>query len=102
MHSRSRIVIDGAIAGAIGAVVVALWFLVLDAARGQMFFTPALLAATILHGLRTPGLHHNLSQLCAEYSALHLFAFMVFGIAGALLLEAAESEPTLMFALVIF
>ena len=38
-HSRSRIMLDGAIAGLLGAVVVALWFLIFDAARGHIFQT---------------------------------------------------------------
>ena len=34
-HSRTRIIIDGAIAGIIGAVVVAVWFLLFDLIRGH-------------------------------------------------------------------
>ena len=34
-HSRSRIILDGAVAGILGALVVAVWFLIFDAARGR-------------------------------------------------------------------
>jgi len=101
-HSRSRIVIDGAIAGIIGGVVVAIWFLIFDLIRGHAFETPALLAATILHGLRDSHMHNSMIRLTLEYSVLHFAAFIAFGIAGGLLLEAAETEPSLLFSLGIF
>ena len=101
-HSRSRIIIDGAVAGIIGAVVVAVWFLIFDLIRGHAFETPALLAATLLHGLREPHMHNSMIRLTMEYSVLHFAAFIAFGIAGGLLLEAAETEPSLLFSLAIF
>ncbi len=99
-HSRSRIIIDGAIAGLLGAGVVALWFLIFDAARGQIFETPVMLAAAILHGSHPEGL--SAIQLMLEYSVLHFTAFIIAGIVGANLLEAAENEPTLMISLLVF
>ncbi len=101
-HSRSRIIIDGALAGIIGGVVVAVWFLIFDTIRGHPFETPALLAATLLHGLRDPHLHHSIVRLTLEYSILHFAAFIAVGIIGGLLLEAAESEHSLLFSLLIF
>ncbi len=35
MNQRVRMVVDGAIAGLIGAFVIALWYLIFDAAGGQ-------------------------------------------------------------------
>src|SRR5579885_2599913 len=102
-HSRTRIIIDGAVAGIIGAVVVALWFLHFDLARGHALETPALLAATILHGVRDPhALHHGLLRLSAEYSVIHFAAFVIVGVVGALLLEAAETEPPFLVSVLIF
>ena len=54
MDSRSRYLREGIIAGLIGAAIVAAWFLVYDAARGQPLRTPALLGAAALQGLRDP------------------------------------------------
>src|SRR5256885_12426919 len=107
MHSRARIVTGGAIAGILGAVAVAVWFLILDAARGHALETPTMLAATMLHGLRHAGVHglqqhQSMLQLVSEYTVLHFIAFVAFGIVGALLLEAAENEPALLLSLVIF
>src|SRR5579862_9350830 len=101
-HSRTRIVIDGAVAGIIGAVVVALWFLIFDTIRGHPFETPALLASTLLHGSHSAQVHHALGLLTLEYSVLHFAAFIAFGIAGGLLLETCETESSLLFSLVIF
>ena len=102
-YSRTRILIDGAIAGLIGAVVVALWFLLFDLARGRALETPALLAASILHGVRDPHLlRHGMLRLSAEYSVIHFGAFIIVGVIGALLLEAAESEPPFLISLLIF
>jgi hypothetical protein len=42
---RFRYLRDGLIAGLIGAALVAVWFLIYDAAIGQPFRTPALLGA---------------------------------------------------------
>ena len=101
-HSRARIVIDGAVAGMIGAVVVALWFLIFDTIRGHPFETPALLAATILHGTHTAQVHRAIALLTLEYSLIHFAAFIAFGIAGGLLLETCETESSLLFSLAIF
>ncbi len=101
-HSRTRIIIDGAVAGLLGAIVVAVWFLLFDVIRGHAFETPALLAATILHGSHSHEVHHGLVLLALEYSLLHFGAFITFGIAGGLLLEACETESSLLFSLVIF
>jgi hypothetical protein len=102
-HSRTRIIIDGAVAGIIGAVVVALWFLLFDLSRGHGFETPALLAATLLHGLRDPALqHHSMIRLVAEYTMLHFAAFIIVGVVAALLLEAAEKEPPFLVSVLIF
>ncbi|HEV2169999.1 MAG TPA: hypothetical protein VGR40_03575 [Candidatus Binatus sp.] len=101
-HSRTRIIIDGAVAGLIGAVVVALWFFIFDLIRGHPLETPALLAATILHGSHGYEVHHGLKWLALEYSLIHFGLFIAFGIAGGLLLEACESEAPLLFSLGIF
>ncbi len=101
-HSRARIVIDGAVAGIIGAVVVALWFLIFDTIRGHALETPALLAATILHGTHSAEVHRALGLLTLEYSLIHFAAFIAFGIAGGLLLETCETESSLLFSLAIF
>ncbi|HVN63627.1 MAG TPA: hypothetical protein VMT58_03235 [Candidatus Binataceae bacterium] len=101
-HSRSRIVVDGAVAGIIGGVVVAAWFLIFDLIRGHALETPALLAALILHGGGAAVAERNIVTYALEYSVLHFAAFVAVGVAGGVLLEAAEREHALIFSLLIF
>jgi hypothetical protein len=98
----NRIVRNGVAAGLLGAATVALWFLVFDWARGHPFETPALLAAALLHGATDVELPAITWSLVAEYSLLHVAAFVVVGIAAAWLIVAAEREAGLVVALVVF
>jgi hypothetical protein len=84
---------EGALAGVIGAIVVAAWFLIYDAAAAHMFRTPAVLGAAIFQGVFDPGQVEITAPLVLGYTALHFFAFILFGIATAILLRAADNEP---------
>jgi hypothetical protein len=89
---------EGAVAGALGAIVVAVWFLVCDTAGGEVFRTPALLGAAIFQGIFDPGKVQVTLPLVLGYTALHFFAFAMFGIATAVLLLAADYEPVFALA----
>jgi hypothetical protein len=89
---------EGALAGVIGAVVVAVWFLVYDVAAGEMFRTPAVLGAAIFQGIFDPATVRVTLPLVLGYTALHFFAFAIFGIATAVLLLAADHEPVFALA----
>jgi hypothetical protein len=102
MVGRGRILRDGIVAGLLGAAAVAAWFLVYDSARGRPFETPALLAAVLLHGASNSQLPSITAALVLQYSVLHVVAFTLFGIVAAALIVAAEHEPGLLFALIIF
>src|SRR5260370_27292684 len=98
----ARIFLDGAVAGVIGAAVIALWFLVCDAARGLPLETPALLAAALLHGVRQPVLSQTAWLLVGEYTVAHFLVFAIIGVIGAFLLEASERNAELFGTLFIF
>ena len=100
MDSRSRYLREGIIAGLIGAAIVAAWFLIYDAARGQPLRTPALLGAAALQGLRDPSALVITAPLVAEYTAVHGLAFVLFGWIAAALLALADREPRLLFAFI--
>jgi len=89
---------EGALAGIIGAVVVAVWFLICDVAAGEVFRTPTVLGAAIFQGIFDPGEVQVTLPLVLGYTALHFFAFMMFGIATAVLLLAADYEPVFALA----
>ncbi len=89
---------EGALAGIIGAVVVAVWFLVCDVAAGEIFRTPALMGAAIFQGIFDPRQVRVTLPLVLGYTALHFFIFVMFGIATAVLLLAADYEPVFALA----
>jgi len=84
--------------GLLGAATVALWFLVYDTTLGRPLYTPALLGAAILKGLRDPNALHISTAVVLGYSVVHGAAFILFGILAAILLAATEREPMLMLA----
>jgi hypothetical protein len=85
---------EGAVAGLIGAAVVAVWFLAVDALQGEPLRTPNLLATALLKA--SPG-----APAVIVYTVLHGAAFVVFGIVATVLIAGAEREPMFVFALVI-
>lgn len=90
-----RVLKEGVAAGLIGAVVVAVWFLVVDLIKGELFRTPILLGTRIF-GSGQPDLVTVLF-----YTAAHGLAFLVFGIVAAFLINGAESQPLLILGLAI-
>jgi hypothetical protein len=88
-----EVVREGVIAGIIGAVIVAVWFLIADIAAGQPFHTPALLGAIIFNWLHQPGPVTPTAALVLGYTVLHFFAFIMFGIAASITMVASEYEP---------
>ncbi|MBF6568088.1 MAG: hypothetical protein IVW54_04335 [Candidatus Binataceae bacterium] len=103
IHSRVRILLDGALAGGCGAAVIAIWFLLLDLVRGQPLQTPELLGASLVPWFHTvPASGAVPWTLIAGYSLFHFMAFAIIGMAGALMMEAAERDPALFPSLFIF
>ena len=95
-----RVLREGIVAGLIGAVVVAIWFLIIDLSAGKPFETPALLGAAVFKGLRDPQALQVTAGLVAGYTIVHVLAFVAFGILCAILIAAADREPTLLLAFV--
>src|SRR4029453_2264476 len=93
MDSRSRYLREGIIAGLIAAAIVAVWFLIYDAARGQPFRTPALLGAATFQGVENPGGVSTSTRLIVQYSVLHGVVFALIGILVAYLIVSAQRQP---------
>src|SRR6266568_1695863 len=93
MDSRSRYLREGIIAGLIAAAIVAVWFLIYDAARGQPFRTPALLGAA-MQGMRDPGAVAVTPGLVAQYTVLHGAIFAMVGVLIAFLIATAQRQPS--------
>jgi hypothetical protein len=89
-----NVLTEGVVAGIVGAVIVALWFLAIDTIYGEPFRTPQLLATAFLR--QTEPVAAVLS-----YSIVHGLAFLAFGVAASLLVAAAERQPVFVFFLII-
>ncbi|HLC42871.1 MAG TPA: hypothetical protein VJO34_14760 [Methylomirabilota bacterium] len=98
-----RVLREGIIAGLLGAAIVAVWFLIVDALAGQPFATPAYLWGAIFKGLRDPHTIQVSARAVFGYTVLHLFAFAAFGLLCAMLIAAAEQDSAYVSAsLVLF
>ncbi len=100
---------EGAIGGIIGAVALAIWFLVTDSMAGRPFLTPALLGARFFHGASAAGaagLPQPAALLVAGYSVVHGLAFVGAGLLIAQAMAIFERTPPLLipgfFFLVVF
>lgn len=95
-----RLIREGVVAGLIGAVGVAAWFLIFDTATGQPLRTPGFLGAVVFEGLTDPQALEISVAVVLAYTILHILAFVAFGILCAILISASEQEPALLWAFV--
>jgi hypothetical protein len=101
MAGQRGYVRDGIIAGMIGAAIVAVWFLIYDAARGRPFRTPALLGAAALRGAQDPSMISSAPGPVLHYTVLHSVVFALVGVLIAYLIAAAQRRPALHLVLFI-
>lgn len=92
---------EGVVAGLIGAAAVAIWFLALDAARGQIFFTPAAFGSAILEGARGVAEVEITATTVIGYTVIHILAFLALGLLASSLAVAAEANPPLILGFVL-
>jgi hypothetical protein len=105
-----RIVREGFVAGLIGAVAVAVWFLIVDTINGRPFFTPAMLGSAAFWGVLDPGLASTLFSTDPErvfaavvgYTMLHVVGFIIVGMIAAALAYEVELFPSTFFVVVVF
>lgn len=74
--------------GALGALIVALFFLVIDLIGGRPFWTPAALGSALFLGERLPPQATPVPVLVVAYTGVHLGVFASFGLITASLLDA--------------
>jgi hypothetical protein len=101
MHTR--IVHDGVVAGSLGATGVALWFLLIDLFRGDPFFTPVALGRAFFSLFGAGARTAPAVPIVLGYTALHFLAFIAAGLLVAVIVQWAETEPTVLAgALILF
>jgi hypothetical protein len=87
------LLLRGLITGLIGAGAVALWFLVLDIARGRPFFTPAALGSLLFFGASNPDDVRVSVGIIAAYTVVHVAAFAAVGVVLEWGAERLERAP---------
>jgi hypothetical protein len=97
----TRILREGFWAGCIGAVAVAVWFLIVDTIGGRPFFTPAMLGSAVFWGATGPAQVQIEFSRIVGYSMIHVSAFVVLGVMAAWLMAQAEDTPPALFLVIV-
>jgi hypothetical protein len=97
--SRHSILREGLIAGALGATIVAVWFLISDLIAREMFYTPAALWSAFAHGARDAADVQINTFTVGVYTMIHFAAFIVVGLIAAALVHQAERQPPFLLGL---
>ena len=102
MSNRAMVYLDGAIAGLIGATIIAIWFLFLDTVTRSPLYTPTVLGEGLFLG--EPGLASNTGEhvslkLTVMYSGVHGLVFLALGLIAAYLLLLSKRKLHLGIAL---
>ncbi len=96
---QHRTVREGILAGIIGATVVAIWFLIVDAIAGNVLFAPAALGSAIFFGATSPAQVTVDFTTVAGYTLIHYLAFIGVGLIAAAVVRGAEDSPPLVLGL---
>lgn len=103
MDHNGRIAREGVIAGLLGAMGVAVWFLMVDVLAGQPLYTPAALGDGLLGvfgGVR-PG--DGIATVVALYTVVHLVVFIGIGLLASAIVNWGERDPSVLAgALILF
>ena len=89
--------VRGLVAGVVGATVLAVWFLVIDAIQGRPFYTPGFLAAV----LTGADVADRSVALIGTYTLVHFAAFCAVGVAVAWLMGKLGAFSPMLLGLVL-
>ena len=99
------LLMEGTIAGLIGAATIALWFLVVDALRGRPLYTPALLGTALFRGrdaIGSPETHNVDPTMVLLFTLTHGLIFVSIGQLAARLVRLAERNVNYGFGVILF
>jgi hypothetical protein len=91
-HSTVR---EGLVTGAIGALIVAAWYFIVDLAGGQPLHTPNLLGKIFFRGDLTPGVRSIVPQVVLGYTLFHFIVFALVGTGLTVLAHLATRNMAL-------
>lgn len=88
------VLLEGIVAGLLGATAVALWFLIVDIVAQAPFRTPAALGSAVFLGVTDLAQVNVSVGVVAAYTVLHLAVFAVVGVAFAWTADRVRRVPT--------
>ena len=91
----------GLVAGLLGALVVAVWFLIIDSILREPLYTPAALATILFQGGGTPDSVVVSVGPVIGYTLVHFAFFLLFGVMLSALVRQVQRFPPLAFGLLI-
>ena len=105
MKIRAMVYLDGLIAGIIGAAIIGVLFLYMDAVTRLPFYAPTVLGTALFLGpedlASTEGVQLSLN-LTLMYTWVHVLVFVMLGEIAAYLLFLTGKNPNLGFCLFLF
>ncbi|HET9513240.1 MAG TPA: hypothetical protein VFO95_04865 [Gemmatimonadales bacterium] len=100
MRHHHSVLKEGIVAGMLGALAVAIWFLAVDLFQGRPFFTPSVLGQILLLGRALPATETIDASAVVLYTGFHFVAFVLFGMLVTKLVHLAVNNPVIRFGLV--
>ncbi len=91
---------EGIFAGFIGATVIAVWFLIVDAGSGHPFYTPQVLGQGLANVLGKTMMDSPAGQLIG-YTIFHYALFAMVGIVLTVVIHQADRTPAILAGLLI-
>jgi hypothetical protein len=96
MHVRDHSTIrEGTVTGAIGALIVAAWYFIVDTAEGQPFHTPNALGKILFRANLPPGVRQIMPHVVLGYTIIHFMIFVLIGMGLTLLAHLASRNIAL-------
>lgn len=95
-HSLGK---EGAVAGVLGGLSVAAWFLIFDIMRGRPLHTPNVLGQVILFGDTSPVTDRLMLGGVVGYTLLHIAVFIAIGLVVTELVHLAVTSPVFRFGI---
>ena len=95
---------EGLIAGVLGALAVAVWFLIIDLIQGRPFHTPTILGTALFGRGVWPSTLETMPasfEMVAMFTWVHVLAFAVIGVVVAHVISLTERHPSVGFGFVL-
>jgi hypothetical protein len=90
MHAQEHSTVrEGVVTGIIGALIVAVWYFIVDIAAGEPLHTPNVLGKIFLRGDLTPPVDRIVPQAVIGYTLLHFLVFALIGVGLTLVVHLA-------------